>query len=46
MLKINGKNKIASPSVGSPQYMGNLSDLYKNVPVKDTELDFRLSHLK
>ena len=44
MLKINGKNNIASPSVGSPQSVGNSSDLDKNVPVKDTELDFRLSH--
>ena len=34
-VKINGKNTIASPSVGSPQSVGNSSDLDKNAPVKD-----------
>ena len=43
--KADGKNAIASPSVDSPQSVGQTIDLDANVPVKNTELDFRFSHL-
>ena len=42
--KIDGKNAIASPSVDSSQSVGHTIDLDKNVPVKNTELNFRFSH--
>ena len=44
-VKIDGKNTITSPSAGSPQSVGQTIDLDENVPVKDTELDFRFSRL-
>ena len=44
-IKNDGKNAITSPSIDSPQSVGDSRDLNENIPGEDTELNFSLSHL-
>ena len=44
-VKNDGKIAITSPSIDSPQSVGDSRDLDENIPGEDTELNFSLSHL-